>query len=478
MKNIKIIFLIAFLLAMTLPSYVQAEFVTKDQALRIANKWISFMVHKKGNWGGSPTAYVDEVLEFKRDDRLLGYYCRVIPNGFVIVSLLKELAPVKAYSSATDLDPNFDEGMTDLLKSCMERILNQAEDRLGPLDSVSSEDLGNVLGTTNRRAWIEIEQGVDMNYQEGDTLVDSNWHQGDPYNFYCPAPPPGDDCTDPRCLVGCVATAAAQIMKYWNWPPYGVNPGWDDTYNWVNMPNILTTSSPQAQIEATGELCYEIGVAVGMGYCTSEGCQSGVATSDMVPVYQNYYRYYPYVNVLYRAAANQINWFELIKTQINYNRPIHYRVEGHSIVCDGWREIGGAPLRQYHMNYGWADGATTWYSIDSLIYGTTEEYMLTNIFPTQSIQGSLASSYPLPAFPYRYFDRDATGTVSTFDAGQYLQFLPNVKVTCTSGSGNNVRFLSSSSQNTRLFTRGNTAIGAKLTGGGIKLSPNGGLKLF
>ena len=477
MKNSIIFLLVAYLAVLALSTGVQAKLVTKDEAATIAKNWVAYMIHKKGDWNGEKSAYVDEILEFKRGERLLGYYCTVVPNGFVIVSLLKEWAPVKAYSSATDLDPYFDEGMTDLLKACLERLLIPAEDRLGPLEAASSDDLGNLLGTSNRRAWEEIEQGVDMNYSEGDTLVDSNWHQGDPYNSWCPAPPPGDDCTDPRCLVGCVATAGAQIMKYWNWPPYGVSAGWDDPYDWINMPNLLYTSSPQAQINATAELCYEIGVAVGMGYCNSDGCQSGVPTLNMVPVYQNYYRYYPWVNTLYRAAGSQINWFDAIKTQVNQNRPIHYRVEGHSIVCDGWREIGSTPLRQYHMNYGWADGATTWYSIDSLIYGTVEEYMLTNIFPTQSIGGySMGSNYPLPAFPYRYFDQDISGTVSSFDAGHYLQFLPDVTVSCEAGTGNNIRFLSTSGANTRMFTRGDISKGARLQGGAIKLGPGGSLR--
>jgi hypothetical protein len=478
MKNITIVFLVAFLVTMCLSSNVQAKYVTRDEAMTIANNWITYMIHKTGDWNGSKIAFVDEILELKRGDRLLGYYCAVVPDGFVIVSLLRELSPVKAYSTSTDLDPYLDEGMTDLLKSCMERVLDPAEDQLGPLDAASSDDLGNVLGTTNRRAWQEIEQGVDMNYQEGDTLVDSKWHQGDPYNYYCPAPPQGSDCTDPHCLVGCVATAGAQIMKYWSWPPYGIPAGWNDTYDWVNMPNILTPTSPQAQIEATAELCYEIGVAVGMGYCDTVNCQSSAVTSYMANVYQNYYRYYPFVNVLYRAAAGTpINWFETIKAQINYNRPIHYRVVGHSIVCDGWREIGSTPIRQYHMNYGWANDATCWYTLDSLIYGDpSQEYMLTNIFPTQSIQGSLGSNYPLPSFPYRYFDRDASGTVSSFDAGHYLQFLPHVKVTCTAGTGNNIRFLSTIDANSHMFTRGDVSRGARLQGGAIKLYSNGGIR--
>ena len=58
-------------------------------------------------------------------------------------------------------------------------------------------------------------------YTEGDVLLTSHWSQGHPYNSTCPGPWALDDCTAVRCSVGCVATAGAQIMRYWNWPPSG-----------------------------------------------------------------------------------------------------------------------------------------------------------------------------------------------------------------------------------------------------------------
>jgi hypothetical protein len=482
MKRIIMFFIITSLAIVGLPT-VQAGAVNKDQALQVAKNWVSYIVHRKGSWGGAIDASVLEVLEFQRNNRTIGYFCPVQPQGYVVISLLRELVPVKAYSTSGDLDPTSEEGMADLLKTTMMNLLDQTIAKVGPLDTANQQDLQNFLGITCHRSWEEIEQGVDMNYAEGDTLVDSFWHQGDPYYDWCPAPPPGSECTEPHCVVGCVATAGAQIMRYWCWPPYGVPAGWNDSYDWVNMPLGATPSSPQVQIDAVAELSSEVGIAVGMSYCSGTGehaCESSATTAYMVGVYSGYFRYHSGCGYLVRPDWDQATWFQFIKDQLNLNRPIQYRVVGHSIVCDGWREIGSAPLRQYHMNYGWANNATTWYSLDSLHLGNpAEEYMVLNIVPVTHLGASLAGTYPLDrVFPYRYFDLDASGTVATFEAGQYLQSLPGIKISCATGSGNNVRILSSSSQNTRLFTRGNTAIGAKLTGGGIKLSPNGGLKLY
>jgi hypothetical protein len=272
-------------------------------------------------------------------------------------------------------------------------------------------------------------------------------------------------------------------MRYWCWPPYGVPAGWNDSYDWVNMPLGATSSSPQVAIDAVAELSSEVGIAVGMNYCSGVGehaCESSATTSNMVGVYSAYFRYHPGCGYLLRPSWDPVTWFQFIKDQMNLNRPIQYRVVGHSIVCDGWREIGGAPLRQYHMNYGWGGGATTWYSLDSLHLGNpAEEYMVINIVPVTHIGASPAGTYTLDtSFPYRYFDLDAAGTVATFNAGQYLQSLPGIKVTCAAGTGNNVRFLGASTANTRIFTRGDISKGIRIQDGGIKLQPNGGFKLY
>jgi len=478
MKKISTVLIFASLILAATPLHLQAEVITKNQAATIARNWVHFIIRRTGNWGGVRTATVYEVVEFRRGNQLLGYFCPVEPQGFVLVSLLRELPPVKGYSTSSDLDPNSDAGPADLFKTTIENTLNQVEAQVGSIDEARSDDLARFLGTGFRIAWTEIEHGVDMNYQAGDTLVDTYWRQGDPYNRWCPAPPVGDDCLEPRCLVGCVATAGSQIMRHWYWPPYGNGAGWNDTYDWVNMPVELTAGSSQDQINAVAEFCYEVGVADGMDYCGSENCESGAPTDGMAGVYVNVFRYAEGTDVIDREDYTANAWFQAIKNQLDLNRPVHYHVEGHSILCDGWQEIGGAPLKQYHMNYGWANNFTAWYTLDSLhLGGIDHEYIVRNIVPVNHLGALLAGNYQMEPFPYRYFDLDAVGTIATFEAGQYLQSLPGIKVACAVGIGNNIRFLSSSSDNTRLFTRGDISKGARLHGGIIKIHPTGSLKL-
>ena len=89
--------------------------------------------------------------------------------------------------------------------------------------------------------------------REDEFLVQTTWNQNYPYNYFCPE---GDGGPGGHCYAGCVATAAAQLMKYWNHPlqgqgshtyypedhpeygPLTANFG-ETTYDWDNMPNSI-----------------------------------------------------------------------------------------------------------------------------------------------------------------------------------------------------------------------------------------------
>ena len=62
---------------------------------------------------------------------MLGYFVPVEPAGFVVVSLRRELEPVKAYSDESDLDTAVDVGPAALIKDGMARILDAVETEAG-----------------------------------------------------------------------------------------------------------------------------------------------------------------------------------------------------------------------------------------------------------------------------------------------------------------------------------------------------------
>ncbi|HIJ53241.1 MAG TPA: hypothetical protein HPP66_08820 [Planctomycetes bacterium] len=512
MKKLTITILIASFAVMVLISPVQAQIATTDEALTVANNWINTIIRKKGSWGEADSAYVDSIREFKRGERVLGYFCRVQPKGYIIVSLRKELAPVKACSATGDINPECDDGVVKYVRDCMERILNKIEKEVGPVRSARTDDVSKICDINYRSVWAELEKDeeefekglgsgvIAMNYQAGDWLLTTAWTQGDPYNQHCPAPPSGDDCNDAHCAVGCVVTAAAQVMRYWHWPPYGVGYPYNDAYDWVHMANSYIWDNTdnrwedengnplsQAHIDAVANLCAEIGLAVDMDYCSGKGCASGVPTEDMEGVYEAPYLYsYSCCRLDRDDDYTAEGWFNEIKIQLNNNQPIQYRVPGHSVVVDGWQVVGGQ--RQYHINCGWAGGhpekpcwsgytnTNTWYVLDAIpCSDPDEEFMLANIFPVTSVRHAIAGIYPrVEEFNFRYFNQDATGSSALFEPGQYLQFLPGIRVMSTG----TIQFQGASMAESRLFTRGDLSKGIRIDGGGVGLYTGGSLILY
>ena len=447
------------------------ESVSMDEATTVAENWIDLIIEKKGDWGGSWRAAVVNCQALRRGERVLGYFCPVSPRGCIVVSLYKALAPVKFYSTVGSFDPDTDEGVADLLKDVMERVLDALEGQVGPLEAATSQVVEAVLEIDHHDAWDDLlgSQKLDWaNYQAGDVLVSSEWHQQPPYNDQCPDMSCTWTCNiNANALVGCVCTAGAQIMRYWNWPPFGIGSPYNDAYDWVNMLDMVPCGATTAQIGAVAELCAEGGEAVSMSY----GCGgSGSDHPPMMDAYEDDFRYHSNVSRVWRSSYTAVEWFNLMKAQFNLNRPVQYGIPGHSLIADGWEEIGATPTRNMH---GWGGTNSGWVAVDGVPGGTIPgDDFIRDIYPAQSLGSSLSGTYSKESFNYRYFDLDATGN-ATFSAGQFLQFLPGIVVT----SSGTVRFYGSGADSTRLFTSGNTTRGIRIYGGAIRLNNNGAIRL-
>lgn len=540
------IILISFLAILHTASNLQADIATREEAMHVADNWVQLVIRDAGSWGGSKTATIEDIQDFNRKDRHIGYFCNVKPKGFVIISLLKGLVPVKAYSETCDLDPESEEGMADVIKLKMDKILSGIENYIGPVTSIRAQNMADNLEVDYSPAWDALAQRkeifleqvtsdeIEMNYESGTSILRTSWHQGAPYNQFCPT---GDtSCTDccpadpsgpclPHLptLVGCVAIAGSQIMKHWSWPPYGkmdasydwdgddscdgstpgetlsVDLGEGNSYAWNLMANRYVWDSfnnewedengnslTQDNVDAVSDLCYEVGVVVEMDYGV---CGSSADTYDLEDAFEDHYYYSTACSKVNRSDYNypggSMDWFELLKAQFNVNRPVAYRVKGHALVGDGWRvrTVGGTDSFEYHMNYGWDNGFNAWYILDHLYYpsggSTDDEYILKNIYPIHSLGESLSGNYLQPSPPYyRYFDQDAKGDNANFLYGQNLQFLPNISVSCTSTSGGSIRFIGSASEDLLLFSRGDTLKGIRISDGEIRLYRYGSIKFY
>ncbi len=403
---------------------LQAERATPEEMEQVCQNWLSYMVYQTGTWAGETHPQIADAYEIAQDDTVLARCFSIAPNGFAVVPILKELPPIKAYSEKYRLDVNEVEGFPQLLKEVLLDRIRLYANIYGSLDAVQSPTGDVLLGRGHKEWWNrflkseeefkrDLTQGKFESLAEVGPLLTTSWHQRAPYNNFCPS---GDlDCdTCPSgklptfpTLVGCVAVATAQILKYWNWPPSGtgshsytwygdqscdgstpsqvLSATFSDPYDWQNMPDSCDDGCPPQDSAALAELCYEVGVAFEMDYGV---CGSGTWTFMALDVFPTYFRYDPSIDKEDRDQHNAAEWFSIIQAEINNSRPIQYRIRSHSIVCDGWRDTGG--LNQYHMNYGWGGSFTTWFSIDSLycywvepdsLCPPMEEYLIRNIFP-------------------------------------------------------------------------------------------------
>jgi hypothetical protein len=325
-----------------------------------------------------------------------------------------------------------------------------------------------------------------MNYREAEVLLTSRWDQCPPYNQACPEMGcgwPYQENFNTHAAVGCVATAGAQVIRYWRW---GEAPG---TYDWPNMCDVyeydwngwfndeIGQPVTWTQINWVAALCHNVGLDVGMDY----GCKSGANTADMEDVFEDFW-YDDAACVIYRDDYEAVEWFNTLKEQINVNRPLQYRVEGHSIVCDGWLEEWGGPPPQhyywYHMNYGWSGGSDAWYALDCLLHGDPpNEFAIANVVPNVAIGGPMLPYYTGDG-AWRYFDQDSWGTNTTFYAAQMLQILRSgFFVRCLGGAGQAIRFYGAPGLHTRFFLDGDPADKTRvlIQGGCLKLCPGGGM---
>ncbi len=400
----------ALLAAFVGPLNVRAEQPTPDEMRRVAENWLTYMVAEHGDWAGGKQPRIAGVSELTAGDRLLARCYAVAPRGYIVVPALKELPPVKACSSTSDLDVTATGGFTQLLREVLDQRLTLYVDTYGSLDALQPPTGPVLFDAVNREEWARYAQpaeqfaremsGGAMDLTEVGPLLWTYWHQRAPFNNNCPW---GDG---DRCLVCCVATATSQIMAFHRWPPAGVGNHTDkwngdqscgsttagadlyadfsDLYDWGNIPAACAPpiNCQPAEQTAVAELCYEVGVALDVDY---GACASGTQTYYARDALPKYFRYdADTIAKKDRPDHTQAQWWSLIQNEINNDRPILYRIKGHAVVCDGWRDTGGT--KQYHYDYGWYDSHTTWYTLDNLYCpwagcGLNEEYMIIGIQP-------------------------------------------------------------------------------------------------
>ena len=217
----------------------------------------------------------------------------------------------------------------------------------------------------------------------------TKWNQTYPYNYCCPEDPAG---SGGHAIVGCLATAMSQLMRFWAYPAQGIGDHCyyhsdygeicadfgNTTYDWANMPDVLDGNSSDVEKLATGTLCFHCGVTIDMGY-GPDG--SGGASGPIPGVMHQYFNYCDSIVQLRRDDYETETWKAMVREQFDMGWPMYYGgcQDGgcHAFVCDGYDDND-----MFHFNLGWGGGSDGWYLIDDAPYTHPADAMF-NFVPTE-----------------------------------------------------------------------------------------------
>ncbi len=341
---------------------------------------------KQNNTGPSVKG---KTLRFQRetpDFRLLpmdtlfsGFYIfnAVNGNGFVIVSANDNAIPILGYSMDNSFQiENMPRNLKDWLNGYEQQIQNTY------LFRCSDE---------TRKEWGRLLAGEQLpikSITNVTPLLSTHWDQIWPYNLSCPYDYDADDNT----YTGCVATAMAQVLKYWEYPQIGVG---SHTYTdpiygtqsvnfetgiaWNEMLNDYSTSSSYTlmQASAISSLMYMCGVSVDMNYGTDASGipffidNIGLGLPCPETALKTYFNYSDNLTGISKSDYTYEQWISILKNELDSNRVILYtghdanNTAGHAFVCDGYSNNN-----LFHFNWGWSGQDDGYFSISALAPGS------------------------------------------------------------------------------------------------------------
>ena len=277
-------------------------------------------------------------------------------GGFLIVSADDVATPLLGYSDTG----SFDAGA---IPPAMQYWLDCYSDEIE--QSVSAGAVGRAGA-----AYAAAEARADIA-----PLIHTKWDQGSPYNDLCPT------IAGKRCFTGCVATAMAQIMKYYNYPQHGTGSHsytqeniegsisadfGATTYDWNAMLDEYDADSPAASRKAVATLMYHAGVSVNMRY-SPRG--SGAHTSVVAESLVKYFNYDKKIKCLLRDDYDLPEWKNIVYEELSASRPVLYSGhpvgdDGHAFVCDGYQYRDGEDY--FHINWGWSGAYDGYFLLTAL----------------------------------------------------------------------------------------------------------------
>lgn len=310
------------------------------------------------------------------------YFFNVGDNAFAIVAGHKASMPLIGMSADDTLHvANMAPAMQWWVESYSEMIIDAQIQDLNPSEA-----------TAKLWACYEEHTMLPSNGKATNWLLDDQWDQGSndnpTYNLYCPVH------YHKYCYTGCVATAVAQIVHYYQFPavgrytkayyptytvdgetgirtsPVATTIFYNQTfYDYDHMPTELYHSSDSVEIKAVAQLMFHIGVAVDAEYGIDG---TSAVSSDVINAMKRYFKY-KNSSQLYRSSFSDQKWCDTLRYSIDHKAPLYFsaaspeggdiHANGHAFICHGYHP---SQNHLFRMNWGWGGSGDGWYNMQSI----------------------------------------------------------------------------------------------------------------
>jgi hypothetical protein len=275
----------------------------------------------------------------------------------------------------------------------------------------SIEQVSHIL-TSSDKTFTTTLPDPDKYPAKVDALITSQWGQDAPYSYWCPTGY-GEICDDytpdvVHCCVGCVATALAQLTRYYRFPDHAsgtanflignqnASTSFDATFDWDNMLDSYPEGQyTETQGRAAALLSYVCGLISYMNYATNESGSSNVAGLAGA---QNYFGYSKDAEIVVRTDYSEPEWMDMVYNELSHRRPLYYQgvyvnfdptvglmAAGHSFLIDGYNEQG-----LVHVNWGWYGNYDGYFDIALLdvrgLQFNTYQDMVINFMPDTGVE--------------------------------------------------------------------------------------------
>ena len=331
------------------------------------------------------------------DKKYDGFYIFNSQNGFFIISSQSENHPILAYSLESSI-PVGEKQSPEFLY-----ILNEYQAANEYLRNNKIKKLNNDESILIKDEWNALLNGRQLPSKNSDAksepafvlpLIKTKWNQWPLYNKFVPKTYENYDCP-----TGCVATAMAQLLKYWDYPTkgrgnhtYQISNYYYDwkgktltadfentTYQWNKMPTSLTNSSSTGEVDAIATLMLHAGISVDMIYSPNG---SGAYSSDVPDALVKYFSYSTNIKLNDKFYFNNTEWINIIKSQLSKNYPIYYSgfssTGGHAFIADGYDTDN-----LIHFNFGWGGKSDGYYQASNPVGYTSRQAIIINIYPDE-----------------------------------------------------------------------------------------------